>query len=136
MHSFAGVVVVVVALAAAGCSTTTGTPVAGTSDAVTSERITTPPTTPSGPPVGQAVMRVDGSGPATIRYQINGGPQQTETGVTLPWEKSYPVFDQVESTVSADAGDTSLICTITMDGDKLVSFVSQPRPVCSFAYWG
>jgi len=128
----------VAALVAAGCSTTTGTPVAGTSDTVTSDRVTPPPTTtaPHGPPVGQAVMKVVGSGTATIRYQINGGPQQIETGVVLPWDKSYPVFDKVDSKVSADAGDVSLICTIIFNGDKLVSFVSQPRPVCNFAYWG
>lgn len=93
---------------------------------------------PAGPPVGQAVMKVVGTsnGPVTIHYQINGGPEQTETDVTLPWQKSYPVFAELESKVGADAAGTSLVCTITMDGDKLVSFQSRPQPVCNFAYWG
>jgi hypothetical protein len=89
-----------------------------------------------GPQVGTATMRVSGApGPVTLRYQINGGPQQTETGVTLPWEKQYPVYNEISTSVSADDGDTAVTCTITMDG-KLLSFQTEPRPTCSFAYYG
>jgi hypothetical protein len=76
-----------------------------------------------------------GTGPVTIRYQINGAPEQTETNVTLPWEKEYPVYDKIESSVTADGGDAELICTIIMDGN-LVSFKTEARPTCSFAYYG
>lgn len=82
-------------------------------------------------------MKVSGgSGPVTIRYRINGGPEQTETAALLPWEKQYPVYNQLESQVSADGGDAALNCTIIMDGDKVVSLKSEPRPTCDFAYWG
>ncbi|WP_234009852.1 hypothetical protein [Mycobacterium colombiense] len=82
-------------------------------------------------------MKVSGgSGPVTIRYRINGGPEQTGANAPLPWEKQYPVYDQLESQVTADGGDTALICTIIMDGDKVVSLKSEPRPTCNFAYWG
>lgn len=92
---------------------------------------------PTGQPVGTAVMKVSGgSSPVTIRYRINGGPEQTESNVPLPWEKQYPVYNEVESQVAADGGDTSLTCTIIMDGDKVVSLKSEPRPTCNFAYWG
>lgn len=77
-----------------------------------------------------------GSAPVQIRYRINGGPEQTETNVTLPWEKRYPVYNELQSQVSADGGDAALTCSITMNGDKLVSFKTEPRPTCSFAYWG
>ncbi|UMB71651.1 hypothetical protein [Mycobacterium paraterrae] len=89
-----------------------------------------------GSQIGTATMRVSGAtGPVTIRYQINGGPQTTETGVTLPWEKQYPVYDEVSTSVTADGGDDAITCTITMDG-KLLSFKTEPRPTCSFAYYG
>jgi hypothetical protein len=89
-----------------------------------------------GNPIGTATMRVIGdAGPVTLRYQINGGPEQTETDVTLPWEKQYPVYDEVSTSVSADGGDTAITCTITMAGN-LVSFTTEPRPTCSFAYYG
>ena len=92
---------------------------------------------PAGESVGTAVMKISGGGaPVTIRYRINGGPEQTETNVALPWEKSYPVYEQLESKVAADGGDAALTCTITMDDDMLVSFKTEPRPVCNFAYWG
>lgn len=92
---------------------------------------------PTGQPVGTAIMKVSGgSAPVTIRYRINGGPEQTETNVPLPWEKQYSVYNELESQVSADGGDVALTCTIIMDGDKLVSLKSEPRPVCNFAYWG
>lgn len=95
-----------------------------------------PTPTPQGPPIGTATMQVrGGSDPVTITYQINGAAEQTETNVTLPWEKEYPVYDRVQSSVSADGGDTDLICVITMAG-KLVSFKTEPRPTCSFAYYG
>jgi predicted small secreted protein len=151
-RSATGVVLamVVVALAATGCNTTGGKPVAANSPAVHSSAATTAPSAPTspsstssktpaaaptGPPVGTATMQVSGAaGPVTIKYQINGGPEQTETNVTLPWEKQYPVYNQIESSVTADAGDTELSCNIIMDG-KLVALKSEPRPTCSFAYF-
>ena len=144
-----GVVLAVVflALAATGCKTTEGKPVAAGSAAAQSSATTTgpaapaptssttPTATPTGPPVGTATMQVRGdAGPVTITYQINGSPKQTETGVTLPWEKQYPVFNEIESSVTADAGDAELSCTITMDG-KLLAYKTEPRPTCSFAYF-
>lgn len=93
------------------------------------------PATPTGQPIGNATMTVRGPGPATIRYTINGGAEQTETNVALPWEKQYPVYDKIQTSVSAEAGDSELICTIIMDGN-LVSSVTEPRPTCSFAYYG
>ncbi|MGV0750273.1 hypothetical protein [Mycolicibacter minnesotensis] len=92
---------------------------------------------PAGSPVGTATMTVLGSadGPISISYRINGGPQQTESNVTLPWEKSYPVYDEVETSVTADAGDAALSCTITMDG-MLAAFKTEAHPTCSFAYYG
>ena len=88
-----------------------------------------------GNPIGAATMRViGGTGPVTLRYQINGGPEHTETDVTLPWEKQYPVYDEISTSVSADGGDSPLTCTIIMDG-KLVSYQTEPRPTCSFAYF-
>jgi hypothetical protein len=142
--------VVVIALAASGCNTTGGKPVAADSAAAHSSAATksptaqapsattsskTPAAAPTGPPVGTATMQVSGAaGPVTIKYQINGGPEQTETNVTLPWEKQYPVYNEIESSVTADAGDTELSCNIIMDG-KLVALKSEPRPTCSFAYF-
>jgi glycerate-2-kinase len=138
-----------------GCNRTAGTPVAaekvsstttvtsGSASEATSEATSTLTTTavtsaaPTGPPVGTAVMKVSGgTGPVTLRYQINGGQEQTETGVSLPWEKEYPVYDKVETLVTADGGDAELMCTIIMNGDKLVTFKTEKRPTCSFAYWG
>lgn len=129
--------VVSVVVAATGCTTTAGTPVADTDGRPETSQATTSVEVPSGETVGTAVMKVTGgTAPVTIRYRINGGPEQTEAGVTLPWEKQYPVFNEVESEVAADGGDTVLTCTIMMDGDMLVSFKTEPRPVCNFAYWG
>jgi hypothetical protein len=136
---------VVVALAAAGCDTTGGKPVAADSAGAHSSAAATAPSAPTssktpaaaptGPPVGTATMQVSGAaGQVTIKYQINGGPEQTETDVTLPWEKQYPVYNEIESSVTADAGDTVLNCSIIMDG-KLVALKSEPRPTCSFAYF-
>lgn len=92
---------------------------------------------PAGSPVGTATMKVLGTAdvPVSITYRINGGPQQTESNVSLPWEKSYPVYDEVETSVTADAGDAALSCTITMDG-MLAAFKTEARPTCSFAYYG
>jgi hypothetical protein len=120
MHKPAAIRSIAIALAA-GCLAgfTAGTAVAS----------------PEGQPIGMATMQVVGSGPATVRYQINGGPEQTEVNVTLPWQKQYPVYDEVQSTFTADGGDQSLVCTITMDGN-LVALKSEPRPTCSFAYYG
>lgn len=73
--------------------------------------------------------------PVTITYRINGEPEQTEPNVMLPWERQYPVYDEVQTSVTADAGDEELTCTITM-GDKLASFKTEAHPTCSFAYYG
>lgn len=73
-----------------------------------------------------------GSGPATIRYRINGAAEQTETVASLPWEKQYDVYEHIDSSVTAEGGTG---CTIMM-GDLLVTFVNEPNPTCSFAYWG
>jgi hypothetical protein len=146
-RSAAGVVgVVVLAVAATGCSTTEGKPTAAGSTATDSPAATNSPSAtttlnapssaPIGPPVGTATMQVRGGvGPVTVRYEINGAPEQTETNVALPWEKQYPVYNEVESKVTADGGDAPLTCSIIMDG-KLVTFKSEPRPTCSFGYWG
>ena len=149
-RSAVGVVlaVVVVVLVAAGCNTTAGKPVAANSAAARSSAAsttaqaptastspTTPAAAPTGPPVGTATMQVRGAAsPVTITYQINAGPKQTETDVTLPWEKQYPVYNEIESSVTADGGDPELTCTIIMDG-KLLALKSEPRPTCSFAYF-
>ncbi len=146
LSSVVGALAAVVALAT-GCSSTAGTPVAekvgtATTETATSAPSTTAPSTtpqavPAGEPVGTAVLSVRGGGaPVTIRYRINGGPEQTETNVVLPWEKQYDVYWELGSEVSADGGDAELICTIIFDGDQLVSFKSEPRPTCTFAYWG
>ncbi len=145
-HYAFGVIISVAAagVAATACTkSTSGHAAHSTSGAGTTSQIamSAPPgptsVTPTGKPVGQAVMKVSGgSAPVTIRYRINGGAEQTETNVSLPWEKHYPVYNELESQVTADGGDTALTCTIVMDGDKVVSFKSEPRPVCNFAYWG
>lgn len=148
LRGLVGVTVSVVSAAAvaAGCTTTTGTPVAQTSSVASDSASTEPARTstespkaaePTGAPVGTAVMKVlGGTAPVTIRYRVNGGAEQTESNVTLPWEKSYSVYEKVESEVAADGGSAALTCTITMDGDKLVSFKTEVRPVCNFSYWG
>jgi hypothetical protein len=136
--------IVLVGVAPTACTkSTTGQAVHATRGGGTTSPIATssPPgstsTAPTGQPVGTAVMKVSGgSAPVTIRYRINGGPEQTEANVPLPWEKQYSVYNEVESQVSADGGDAALTCTIIMDGDKLVSLKSEPRPTCTFAYWG
>lgn len=139
-----GVMVSVVAagIAPTGCAKTI-TPAAGTTSSSGTAQTTkaAPPAAtsavPTGAPVGSAVMKVSGGGaPVTIRYRINGGPEQTETNVPLPWEKQYSVYNELESRVTADGGDVALSCTIIMNGDKLVSFKTEPRPTCDFAYWG
>lgn len=136
--------IVAAGVAATACTkSTSGQAVHTTSGVGTTSQIASsaPPTptsaAPTGQPVGTAVMKVSGgSGPVTIRYRINGGPEQTETNTPLPWEKQYPVYNQLESQVTADGGDAALNCTIIMDGDKVVSLKSEPRPTCDFAYWG
>ncbi|ORV12618.1 hypothetical protein AWB95_11890 [Mycobacterium celatum] len=103
---------------------------------MTSKATTSASAAPPGKPVGTAVMKVlGGDAQVTIRYRINGGPEQTETNVTLPWEKQYTVYDEVESEVTADGSDIDLTCSIILDG-KLASFKTEPRPTCSFAYYG
>lgn len=86
---------------------------------------------PTGLPIGTATMEVQGSGTATIRYRINGGAEQTETDATLPWSKDFPVYPEIESSVTAEGGTG---CTITMQG-MLVTFVPDPNPTCTFAYY-
>ncbi len=144
-RSAIGAALTVIAVAATACTTTTtqGKPTAAesatgsattTSPQATATTATSP--TPSGPQVGTATMQVTGgAGPVTIRYRINGGPEQSETGVTLPWQKQYPVYNEVESSVTADGGDAELNCSILMDG-KLLAFKHEAQPTCSFAYWG
>ncbi|TDO12086.1 hypothetical protein EV580_3810 [Mycobacterium sp. BK086] len=81
-------------------------------------------------------MAGTGAGPVTIRYQINGGPEQIDTNVMLPWAKDYPVYNEITSSVTAEGGGQNVLtCSITMDG-KLLAFRSEPNPTCSFAYWG
>ncbi len=144
--SCVGAVVGALALVAAatGCSSTSGTPVAERAEEAAAT-VTAPsspvdspaPVAPTGDPVGTAVMAVrGGDASVTIRYRINDGPEHTETDVSLPWEKEYPVYEKLDSEITADGGDTELICTIIFNGDQLVSFVTEPRPTCSFAYWG
>lgn len=139
-------VVVTVSVIAAGVSvtacnkSTTGHATTHTTTGAGTSQISTGASTsavPTGQPVGTATMKVSGgSAPVTIRYRINGGPEQTEANVPLPWEKQYSVYNELESQVTADGGDTALTCTIIMDGDKLVALKSEPRPTCNFAYWG
>jgi hypothetical protein len=123
------------------CGSTDGRPTAASTSAtpsMTRTAVSTQPpvSTPEGSPIGTATMQVrGGTAPVTITYQINEEPQVTETNVTLPWEKQYPVYDEVPTSVAADGGDTELICAIIMDGN-LVSFKTEPRPTCSFAYFG
>ncbi len=146
-----GVVLVaaVIAAAATGCTGNDGTSTSTESAGSPSEVATTTPSpspaatttseaaspTPTGQPIGTATMRVGGSGQATIRYQINGAAEQTESNVALPWELEYPVYSEVQSSVSADAGDAELTCSIIMDG-QLAAFKTEPRPTCSFAHYG
>ncbi|WP_243635243.1 hypothetical protein, partial [Tsukamurella pulmonis] len=107
-------------------------PEPATSTAATSAPQAPPPG--GGRVVGSAVMRVTGTAaPVTIRYRINGGPEQTEVAPTLPWERTFEARDQVSSSVSADAGAEILTCTIMM-GSMLVSFKVDPRPACTFYY--
>ena len=138
--------------AATGCSAevdparpTTAT--VNTSQLATSDSPTTSPPVedapvaapaPTGPPVGTATMEIHGTGagPVSIRYRINDGPEQVETDVALPWTIDYPVYNELTSSVTAEGGgDTVLTCTIIMD-EMLLSFVSEPNPTCTFAYWG
>jgi hypothetical protein len=63
--------------------------------------------------IPRAIRVIGTPGQVTLRYQINGGPEQTETDVTLPWEKQYPVYNEISTSVSADGGDTAVTCTIT-----------------------
>jgi hypothetical protein len=137
-----------VAVAASGCHSTEGKPATGEPAATRSGATTTTPPipvsatpsetaapTPTGQPIGTATMQVTGgSGPVTIRYQINGGAEQTEENARLPWQKQYPVYNEISSSLTADGGDTELICSIIMDG-KLAAYHSQQRPTCSFAYY-
>ena len=127
-----------VVLALAGCSSS-GQPVAegdsgGASNSVPAAPESTAAAQPTGPAVGTATMKVlGGSAPVTIRYRINGGPETTETSVTLPWSKDYPVYNEVSSSVSVIGGEVT--CTIMM-GSNLVSYKTETNPTCEFAYYG
>ncbi|WP_033247353.1 hypothetical protein [Nocardia carnea] len=116
----------------AGKLTETSTPATTTVSA--EPTISTESPIPSGAPVvGTARMEVrGGTGPATIRYSINGAAEQVETAVMLPWTKEYPVYDRVSSYVSAEGAS---MCTIIMDGNKYVAFQNEPDPTCDFAHW-
>ena len=133
-----GLVAVGVALAACTTTVETPTPMANsTAISPPSSAAAASPTqaTPAAKRVGDAVMRVVGDGRATIRWRINGGDEQVETNVALPWEKQYPVYERVSSEVTADAGDTVLGCFIIFRGDMLVAYRNDPQPRCEFAYW-
>ncbi len=72
-----------------------------------------------------------GSGPVTIRYRINGQPEQTDADVTTPWTKDYPVYPKVETTVAVQG---QAMCTITLKA-MVVSFQPGPNPKCSYAHY-
>ncbi|MEE3850239.1 hypothetical protein VZC37_07830 [Gordonia sp. LSe1-13] len=80
-------------------------------------------------------MQVTGDGAVDLTYRINGGAEQTEQGVILPWEKSYSVYPELETSVTVESGARTVGCTITM-GEHLVAFENEPSPTCGFAYWG
>ena len=121
----------------AGCTTSTGgtaVPDGGSTAPAAESPAPASPAPTGGRVVGTAVMRVTGSAaPVTIRYRINGGPEQVETVQALPWERSFEARDQVSSSVTADGGDEILTCTIMM-GSMLVGFKVDPRPTCTFYY--
>ncbi|MDP0398997.1 hypothetical protein [Tsukamurella strandjordii] len=132
-------------LAITGCSeTVSGTATApetlsATAIPTSTNTVPAPGTTTSAPPpgavVGTAVMRlIGGAGAVTIRFRINGGPEQTVTATT-PWEQTFEVRDRMPTQFTADGGDAELTCTIMM-GEMLVALVSQPRPTCGFQYFG
>lgn len=138
----------VIAVAATGCTGTEGKPIAESTSAPSEVATTTAPSlsstaatapepapaTPTGQPIGTATMRVSGAEQATIRFQINGGAEQIEPNAALPWEMQYPVYNEIQTSVTADAGDVALTCSIIMDG-QLAAFKTEPRPTCSFAYY-
>ncbi len=124
----------VIAAVATGCINPDATETSTTVTAPAETANSTEPAVPTGKPAGTATMEVTGgTGPVTVRYSINGAPEQVETVETLPWTKDYPVYDRVSSYVSAEGAS---MCTIIMDGDKLVAFRSEADPTCSFAHWG
>ena len=125
-------------LSLAGCSLP-GEPVAQSNSGATDITTSTADSAtaqPTGPSVGTATMKVvGGPTPVTIRYRINGGPEtRTESAVTLPWSKDYPVYNEVSSSVSVTGG-TEVDCAIMM-GSSLVSYKTEPNPTCEFAYYG
>lgn len=122
-----------VALLLTGCgstdSDTGGTEAASSVPGAASE----PAATPTGAPIGTATIEIQGSGTATVRYSINGGAEQVEENAALPWSKEYEVYPKINTTARAEGAGTTG-CTIIMDGN-LVSYVSEPNPECSFAYY-
>ncbi|BAY00278.1 hypothetical protein MSTE_04986 [Mycobacteroides stephanolepidis] len=88
----------------------------------------------TGKVVGTAVLKVIGGGTATVTWKENDGTAHIEKDVALPWEHTIDVVEEANSEVRAN-GTGATGCTITM-GDMLVSFKSEPNPVCEFAYWG
>lgn len=95
---------------------------------------TASPPVGTGKVVGTAVLKVIGGGTATVTWKENDGAAHVEKDVALPWEHTIDVVEEANSEVRA-SGDGATGCTITM-GDMLVSFKSEPNPVCEFAYWG
>lgn len=127
---------VLITAGATGCAGVEGTPTMAPAQSQTATTTSEPsPTSLTGQPIGNATMKVSGPSLATIRYQINGGVEQIESDVTLPWEMEYPVYNEVASSVTADGGDAELTCSIIM-GDMLAAFKTEARPTCSFAYYG
>jgi hypothetical protein len=136
-YAFGVVLAAVLSMAAAtGCAGIEGKPTMAPSQSQGATTTSEPSaSSPTGQPIGTATMKVSGPSQATIRYQINGGAEQVESDVTLPWEMEYPVYNEVTSSVTADGGDAELTCSIIMD-DMLAAFKTEPRPTCSFAYYG
>ncbi|AMT73373.1 hypothetical protein [Mycobacteroides immunogenum] len=137
----------VLAVAAAGCGKSADSPstTAPTSTSTSSARPVPsagPAATASAPAgvrgtgkvVGSAVLKVLGSGTATVTWKANGGATHTEDNVSLPWEHTIDVIEEAPSEVRADGAGASG-CTIMM-GSMLVSFKNEPNPVCEFSYWG
>ncbi|ALR13712.1 hypothetical protein MYCSP_22415 [Mycobacteroides saopaulense] len=137
----------VIGVIASGCGKSADAPApqtaaASTTSATRSVPVASPAATASAPAgvkgtgkvVGTAILKVLGSGSATVTWKENGGPAHVERDVSLPWEHTIDVVEEANSEVKANgAGATG--CTITM-GDMLVSFKNEPNPACEFAYWG
>ncbi|MUM17057.1 hypothetical protein FZI91_16525 [Mycobacterium sp. CBMA271] len=141
----------VIASVASGCGKPAETPATPETTSTTTSRATAgPPANPAtkiapavpspaagkgtGKVVGTAVLKVLGTGTATVTWKENGGPAQVEQNVALPWERTIDVIEQANSEVKANGSGASG-CTITMDA-MLVSYKNEPNPICEFSYWG